>query len=620
LGVVIIYIEVRTRWNKGHTKYKELIYLCSSYRDNNGKPQKKATYLGTKEEFYAFLNDAAIGKKIGAPVNTEIAQPLYTEHLELGAVAALYDVGIRLGFVKTIDKLVGKRNQGLSTGFYLLVAIINRAVSPTSKARIEDWYGHTFLRDLHPVPAGSLSSQRFWDNTNRVTQDIIEQFELQFMKMLVKKYDIRPKCIIYDATNFFTYIDTENSKASLAQRGHSKEKRTNLRIVGLSVMLSDVDEIPLFYNVYSGNKHDAEQFKESVTILKERYKHVFGADCEATLVFDRGNNSQDNIDLIEEPFSDDEFPYSMLEQVGNTDSDIKRAELCRLHYVGGIKRNQCPKLFNIPKASFKASDNPKLKGTTFITTSCELFGRTMTVVMTHNEKLLDGQMRGIENNLQKCMDKLNNLQESLDLWRSGIKKRGKKPTHDSVQKRINNICSAEFMDSLITLTWLDEVNGIPSFEFSFSKAAFDELCEHYLGKNALFTDRSDWAAEEIILAYRSAWKIEHTFRRMKHHDYFSVRPMWCWTDQKIRIHIFCCIMAIRFCMILKRELGVKGIETSPENMLNILSKKFLYFNYYGKDKGKTRSIKQSSLSKDAEYEDEVMQMISALNLEKFLSS
>jgi transposase len=69
------------------------------------------------------------------------------------------------------------------------------------------------------------------------------------------------------ATNFFTYIDTDNTKASLAQRGHSKEKRTDLKIVGLSVMLSDEDEIPLFYNVYSGNKNDAEQFTESVSIM-----------------------------------------------------------------------------------------------------------------------------------------------------------------------------------------------------------------------------------------------------------------------------------------------------------------------------------------------------------------
>ena len=594
------------------------MYLCSSYRDTSGNPQKKATYLGTKEEFYAFLTGAVTGKKIGAPVNTEITQPLYTEHFELGAIAALYDVGTRLGFVKMIDKIAGKRNQGLSTGFYLLVAIINRAVAPKSKAQLEDWYGHTFLKDMQPVPAGSLSSQRFWDNTSRVTEDVIAQFELQFMTMIVKKYCIHPKCIIYDATNFFTYIDTDNSKASLAQRGHSKEKRTDLRIVGLSVMLSDEDEIPLFYNVYSGNKHDAEQFTESVNILRERYRQIFGTDCEATLVFDRGNNSQDNIDLLEEPFSDDEYLCSIPEQDEDTAGDIKKAVYCHLHYVGGIKRNQCPKLFDVPKASFISSNDPKLKGTTFFTSTYDLFGHTMTVVMTHNEKLLEGQIRGIENNLHKCMDELYALQKNLDLWRSGTRKRGKKPTHESVQKRINNICSTEFMDSLIAITWLDEANGIPAFEFSFLKAAYDELCEHYLGTHALFTDRSDWTAEEIILAYRSAWKIEHTFRRMKRHDYFSVRPIWCWTDQKIRVHIFCCVMAVRFCMILKKELGIKGIETSPEHMLDMLSKKYLYVNYYGKDKaGKSRPIKQSSLSKDTEYEDEIQQIISALGLEKY---
>ena len=497
---------------------------------------------------------------------------------------------------------------------------MNRVVAPTSKVHLEDWYDHTFLKDMHPVPAGSLSSQRFWDNTSRVTEDIITQFELQFMTMIVKKYGMHPKCIIYDATNFFTYIDTENSKASLAQRGHNKEKRNDLRIVGLSVMLSDEDEIPLFYNVYSGNTNDAEQFAESVKILRERYRQVFGANCEATLVFDRGNNSQNNIDLIEEPFSDDDYFCSLPECDEDHVGDIEKAESCHLHYVGGIKKNQCPELFNVPKSSFSLSENPKLKGTTFFKSTYILFGRTMTVVMTHNEKLFEGQKRGIENNLHKCMDNLATLQNNLELWRSGIRKCGKKPTHGSVQKRITNICSAEFMESLISITWHDENNGIPGFGFSFSEAAYDALCEHYLGKNALFTDHSDWTAEEIILAYRSAWKIEHAFRRMKRHDYFSVRPIWCWTDQKIRVHIFCCVMAIRFCMILKKELGIKGIETSPEHMLNMLSKKYLYINYYGKEKsGKSRPIKQSSLSKDAQYEDEIRQMMSALGLEKYLS-
>lgn len=611
----LMFIERRTRWNKKHTKCQELIYLCESYRDADGKSQKKASYLGTKEEFFAFLTDAVIGKKIGAPVNTEIAKPLHTEHFDLGAVAALYDVGTRLGFVKMIDKIAGKRKQGLSTGFYLLALIINRALAPRSKARLEEWYNHTFLKEMHPVPKGSLSSQRFWDNTGRVTEDVIDQFELQFLKMIVKKYDIHPKCIIYDATNFFTYIDTNNTKASLAQRGRNKEKRMDLKIVGLSVMLSDEDEIPLFYNVYSGNMNDAKQFEESIRILKERYRQVFGTDCDATLVFDRGNNSQSNIDLLEEPFFDD----SSMPDDEDTTENIEKAESCSLHYVGGIKRNQCPELFKVPKASFSSSDDPKLEGTTFFKSTCELFGRNLTAVMTHNEKLLEGQVRGIENNLQKCIDNLSALQKSLELWRSGDKKRGKKPTHDSVQKRINKICSAEYMETLIMIKWLDETKGIPAFEFSFSKDAYDELCEHYLGKNALFTDRNDWSAEEIILAYRSAWKLEHTFRRMKRTDYFSIRPLWCWTNQKIRVHIFCCVMAIRFCMILKKELGIKGVETSPEHMLDILSKKYLYINYYGKAKaGKSRPIKQSSLSKDGEYEEEIEQMISALSLEKYL--
>jgi len=37
-----------------------------------------------------------------------------------------------------------------------------------------------------------------------------------------------------------------NKKSELAKCGHSKEKQNDLRIIGLSLMLSGEDEIPLF--------------------------------------------------------------------------------------------------------------------------------------------------------------------------------------------------------------------------------------------------------------------------------------------------------------------------------------------------------------------------------------
>lgn len=79
------------------------------------------------------------------------------------------------------------------------------------------------------------------------------------------------------------------------------------------------DEIPLFYEIYEGNRPDSVQFKETVSRLSGRYRKVFGKEPDITLIFDRGNNLEENIRLLK----------------GDEDH-------LNFHYVGGLKQNPMP--------------------------------------------------------------------------------------------------------------------------------------------------------------------------------------------------------------------------------------------------------------------------------------
>ena len=61
-------------------------------------------------------------------------------------------------------------------------------------------------------------------------------------------------------TNFATYIDTTNGKAPIAQRGKAKQKRTDLRLVGLGLVVTRAGGIPLVWHAYPGNRPDVTQF------------------------------------------------------------------------------------------------------------------------------------------------------------------------------------------------------------------------------------------------------------------------------------------------------------------------------------------------------------------------
>ena len=58
----------------------------------------------------------------------------------------------------------------------------------------------------------------------------------------------------------FSLLDSFNLRAKLPQRGHSKEGRDNLRLIGLALLVSADGEVPLFHHCYAGNQHDSRTF------------------------------------------------------------------------------------------------------------------------------------------------------------------------------------------------------------------------------------------------------------------------------------------------------------------------------------------------------------------------
>jgi hypothetical protein len=118
--------------------------------------------------------------------------------------------------VATIDRHVPKRgHQGPSVGQYLLLAALNRCVAPTSKAQIGSWYAKTVLRRLLPLPANQLTSQRFWDNLERVSREQIAAIEQDLAHTAVSRFGLDLRCLLFDATNFFTFLDSFNLRAKL---------------------------------------------------------------------------------------------------------------------------------------------------------------------------------------------------------------------------------------------------------------------------------------------------------------------------------------------------------------------------------------------------------------------
>lgn len=519
----------------------------------NGKPKyTNQIYLGSAEKLAERLKTIE-----------EIPTPLFSQVFECGSVLALYDIAQRLDMVQLLNECIKKRKQGITVGEYALIAAINRAVEPTSKVKIADWFSKTVLTKIMDINVKAIASQRFWDNMDLFDEAGIEKFEERFVAKIVNEYKLNTSCLIYDATNFFTYIDTK-SNSELAKRGHSKEKRNDLKIIGLSLMVSPNQNIPLLFEVYPGNRPDAEQFKNIISKLKKRYHAITGEVADITLVFDRGNNSEKNIELL----SDDEISFS---------------------YVGGLRLNQCKALLEIPKKYFEQLEEVEFKKATAFRTKTIVYNKEMTVLLVHNPELMEGQMQGIMLNIEKCSQKLEALKEQLANRQSGKVTKGKKPTVKSIEKQVHTILSSEYMKDIFEVNIIGDENNIPYLTCNLNADSLKKIQEKFLGKTVLFTDRHDWTNEQIAGAYRSAWHVEHAFRQMKNTEHLCVRPIWHWQDHKVKVHIFFCILAYRLCCLLKRELEEKGINISVNEMLTKLSESKQVVNFYPKKRGKEKT-------------------------------
>lgn len=60
----------------------------------------------------------------------------------------------------------------------------------------------------------------------------------------------------------------------------------------------------------------------------------------------------------------------------------------------------------------------------------------------------------------------------------------------------------------------------------------------------MFADRHDWSAAQIVTAYRSQWEVESAFRQLKDPHHAAFRPIYHWTDQKIKVHSLYSVAAL----------------------------------------------------------------------------
>lgn len=513
-------------------------------------------------------------------------QPAYAEVFEFGLTEALWGQAERIGVIEIIDELCPKRQQGLSVGQYLAVAAVNRAAEPVSKRAMWEWFSATaLLRRVAAATQQSLSSQRFWDHMKRVTEQKSRDIWRQLIGRLYERGQINLSDISYDGTNFYTFINTFNVRSSLAQRGKNKQGRCNLRQVSYALFCTRDGGIPLFYDVYEGNANDARQFPVMCRRFADFIADVTGNRPEercTTLIFDKGNNSRDNIKLLDK---------------------------LKFQFIGSVKLDEHRDLAEISNGDerFTACQSPELAGIKAFETQKVVYGKSRRVAVAWNQELFDNQWRTLQKDIDKALNALSELRQRLDDRAQGLIRGGRAPSAESVTKQCDEIRSRQYLKEIISV----EVNArekAPHLSYGTDTEALKRLADTRMGKKLIVTNDTTRTLEELIIAYHSQYVIEDVFKEMKDRKTGCWWPLNHWTDSQVRVHGLYCTVAALLRALTLRQLRGAGIKVSMRRMLKELNDIREVVNVFPA-KGRRRQRKQTVLSKTNEVQRRMLKIL-----------
>lgn len=500
-------------------------YLVESARVD-GKPRiVSQQYLGSAEEVLAKLAGGSVG------------QPVRSQHRRFGDVAAVWSTLEDLDVVGLVDDVVSRHaHAGASVGTYLALATLNRVVDPCSKRAFADWWATTAGPRWVKLDEAALDHRRFWDAMDLLGEADLRAIETSIYGGMIDRYGLDLASVALDMTNFATYIDSTNDRAPIAQRGKAKQKRTDLRLVGLALVVTRDGGIPIVSHAYPGDRPDVTQFTTVLDELVARYRLLVDSVEALTVVYDAGQNSTANHEQV---------------------------EASGVGFVGSLPPSDYPDLLDIPHSRYRTVDADRFAGLTAVDTTVTALGVTRRTVLTHSPTLHAAQSRGLDQTLAKARARLAELQARLARGNTR-RDRGK------VEADIATICKPRWVAQIITVTLTGDDPATFRLSWRTNTRARQRLEARLFGKRILFTNRDTWPIADVVAAYRSQSDAEFGFRQLKDPHVVSFSPMHHWTDQKIRVHVFTCVLALAVAHCMRRTAAQAGLHLSVRELLDHL--------------------------------------------------
>lgn len=413
-----------------------------------------------------------------------------------------------------------------------LILIIARLLEPASELfTAEQWYPKTALPDLLGVSEERVNDSRLYRTLDQLLPHK-DALETHLKNRLGHLFDLEYDLLMYDITS--TYFEGQAERNPLAQRGYSRDNRSDCKQVCIGLVVSRCG-MPLGYKVFAGNTADVTTVEHIVETMEARY-----GKSDRIWVMDRGMVSEDNIEFLREG--------GRRYIVGTPKSMLKKFERELLKEDWTSIRDG----LEVKVVPWPGSDDSEE------TEDCDTSPETFILCRSRDRSMKE---EAITQRFEK------KIEESLIRMTARCDKQKRDPM--KVEREIGrllgkNTRAAKLFDVKVTKT----DDGAARIEWSKIEATRN-WATLSSGCYLLRTNVSDWSDEELWKAYIQLTEAEAAFRI--HKSDLSIRPIWHQKKERVLAHIFVCFLAYVLWKTLGQLCSKAGLGDEPRRVLAELS-------------------------------------------------
>jgi len=517
--------------------------LVESYRTERGPRQRTVAYLGQLDEAGRLgVKRAAAGRNgcgnsrpneqqlqlwedaSPAPewVEVDTAAVRVENQLVFGGPWLALQVFRKLQLDDFFHQTIPKGNEDVPWSVMVQILVICRLCNPSSELHIaEHYYRSTAMHELLGVAAEKVYDERLYRALDKLLPHK-EALETYLKHRLGELFNLEYDLLLYDVTS--TYFEGEANRNPMAQRGYSRDKRSDCKQVCIGLVVSKCG-MPLGYKVFNGNRTDVTTLKEIVETMERHY-----GKADRIWIGDRGMMSKKNIEFLKSG--------NRRYIIGASKASLKQFEKELLAndwqtIRDGLEVKLCP--------------SPEDEDEVFIL--CRSNDRRKKEAAMHGrfEQRIENELRKIAASCKKRK------------WKKQVIDRrvGRVMANNSRAAGLFEVGVSEGLDGRTTISWNKKDDWRDWAQLS-------EGC-YLLRSNVV-----DWSSEELWKAYIQLTEAEAAFRI--HKSDLRIRPIWHQREDRVLAHILVCFLAYVLWKALEQMVHAAGLGTEPRRVLEELNK------------------------------------------------